>query len=115
MTKNAEMQQQLARKKRKEDLRQKRREAKQIMKRKKKQALEAELDEIERHIQEGNITEHHKRLRQIKKGYQARNNMIRNRDGIIISNEKDILQEWENFFKTYSTDQNHMNPCPKKD
>ena len=56
-------------------LQRKRREAKRVLKRKKQQALDEELDEIERLIQEGN-RDHYKKLRQIRKGYQARSSMI---------------------------------------
>ena len=93
-----------------QELRRKRRETKILLRQKKRQSIDAELDEIERQIQQGNVRAHHKQLRQVKKGYQARSNMIKGRNGAVLTNEDDILLEWEEHFKTLLNRPEPQNP-----
>ena len=76
-----------------------RREAKRILRQKKRQSIGTELDDIERLFQQGNVRNHYQMLRQVKKGYQARSNTVRGRNGKFLTSDDDILLQWEAHFK----------------
>ena len=94
----------------KQRMREKRRTFRRTRRKKKRQVLDTELSEIEEQILQGNVREHHKKLRQIKKGYQARSNIIKGRNGDVLTNHQDILIEWENYFKTLLNRLEPQNP-----
>ncbi|XP_076045216.1 uncharacterized protein LOC143027672 [Oratosquilla oratoria] len=86
--------------------------AKRLFKRKKNEHLERELDRIERDREEGKIREHHKRLNAVKKGFQARNWMVKTDDGEIVYGEEEVLNQWLHYFKVLLNRQDPVNPIP---
>ena len=81
-----------------ESLREGRRSAKRLFKQKKREDLDRELDEIESNINDGRVKEHHKKLRAVKKGFQARNWMIKGPDGDMLYGENEVMEQWQQYF-----------------
>ena len=81
-----------------EEYRTARKEEKRIHKQKKKIFIEHELKELE-HLRNNNESKafYHK-LNKSRKDFQPRTTLCRNKEGILLSEEDDILSRWAEFF-----------------
>ena len=81
-----------------EDFRQARRIAVAINRRKKRQALDRNLDEIESNRRHGHTRAQYQGINQIRKGYQPRQELIRNKEGKVLTNSEAIKSRWMEYF-----------------
>ena len=79
--------------------RQRGREVHTVMRRKKRQAIHKELDEIDKDRKEGRIRRHYQGVRKIRKGYQARPNMVKGENGEIITDDNKVIERWMTYFE----------------
>ena len=82
----------------KEKFRQKRRTAVRTNRQKKREAFHKDLDKIDRDRREGRIRESYIGIKKVKKGYQARSNIIKHTDGTIKVQEDDVNRVWKEHF-----------------
>lgn len=73
-------------------------EAKRIIRRKKRQKMHEDLDGIEQAFLEGKVRIAYQEVKKLRKGYQARTNMIKNKRGDTLTNEKEVKERWKEYF-----------------
>ena len=64
----------------------------------KRDYLKGKLSEIETYSKNKNIRDLQKGIKDFKKGYQARVNVIKNENAEFLSDSNSILNRWENYF-----------------
>ena len=75
-----------------------RRNASRVNRRKKRNALNKEIDEIDKSGREGRFKDSYRGIRKIKNGYQARSKIVRGTDGSVKIQEQQVLEIWKEFF-----------------
>ncbi|XP_068250251.1 uncharacterized protein [Palaemon carinicauda] len=78
--------------------------------RKKRQKLNDEIDIIDENRKRGRIRQHYQGVRKIKRGYQARTQMIKDKDGEILTRDEDVMKRWEQYFKELLNIPDQVNP-----
>ena len=75
-----------------------RRNASRVNRRKKRNALNKEIDAIDKSGREGRVKDSYRGIRKIKNGYQARSKIVRGTDGSVKIQEERVLEIWKEFF-----------------
>ncbi|XP_066964342.1 uncharacterized protein [Macrobrachium rosenbergii] len=68
------------------------------MNRKKRDALNKELEEMDRNMINGRIREGYRGIKKIKNGYRARSKIMKDANGSITVQEDKVLEIWKNYF-----------------
>ena len=63
--------------------------------------MKGKLSEIETNSKNKNIRDLYKGIKDFKKGYQARLNVIKNEHEELLSDSNSILNRWKNYFIMY--------------
>ena len=75
-----------------------RREASRTLRNKKRDYLKEKLNEVETNSKNKNIRDLYKGIKEFKKGYQARANVIKDENGDLLADSHSILNRWKNYF-----------------
>ena len=76
-----------------------RREARKICRRKKKHYEEEKLKELQEKYKNNAIKQFYEGIRKIRAGFQPRTTMCKNKQGIIVGREEEVLEVWVTYFK----------------
>jgi hypothetical protein len=76
-----------------------RRETSRIFRKKKREYWKDEINELEINNKNKNITDLHRGISEFKKGYQPRINIIKDENGNLLADLRNVLNMWKNFFK----------------
>ena len=82
-----------------ENYRLKKIETKRLLRRKKRQAFHKEIENIERNRHGGKIRQFYQGVKSIRTGYQARERMIKSKNGEIITGEMEVMERWKEHFE----------------
>jgi hypothetical protein len=63
-----------------------------------KEYLKAEIDELETYCMIKNIRDLYRDISDFKKGYQPRNNIVRDKKGDLVTETHGIVARWRNHF-----------------
>jgi hypothetical protein len=75
-----------------------RREASRHFRNKKKEYLKAKINELETNSKNRNIRDLYRGINKFKKGYQPRNNVVKDEKGDLFADSHSILARWRNHF-----------------
>jgi hypothetical protein len=76
-----------------------RREARKVCRRKKKYHEEEKLEELQEKYKRNRIKQFYEGIHKIRTGFQPRTAMCKNKLGVIVGEEKDVLVVWVTYFK----------------
>ena len=91
-----------------EEYRTARKEEKRVHKRKKKIFIEQELKELECLRNNNESKSFYKKLNKSRKDFQPRTILCRNKEGLLLSEEDDILRRWAEHFDELLKTQNSL-------
>jgi hypothetical protein len=75
-----------------------RREASRYFKNKKREYLEDKINELATNSKNKNIRDLYREINEFKRGYQPRNNLVKDENGVQLADSHDILNRWKNYF-----------------
>jgi hypothetical protein len=76
-----------------------RREARKVCRRKKKYNEEEKLEDLQEKYKRNRTKQLYECIRKIRTGFQPRTTMCKNKHGVIVGEEKDVLEVWVTYFK----------------
>jgi len=76
-----------------------RREARKVYRKKKKYFKEEKLEELKEKYKRNRLKQFYEGIRKIRAGFQPRTTMCKNKQGVIVGEEKDALAVWATYFK----------------
>lgn len=99
--KNKERQKMLQRKTRQkwESYSESRRKAKRMLKKKKKDFLKRQVEEIELMRNRKETRNLYQRINSMKNGFQPKLNMCKNKEGKLLSEENEVIENWSEYFR----------------
>lgn len=74
-------------------------EAKKSMRCKKRESINKQLDQIDQDRKEGRIRRHYLGIKKIKRGYQPRIQMVKDKNNKLITNPRDVNSRWKEYFE----------------
>jgi hypothetical protein len=75
-----------------------RREASRHFRNKKREYLKDKINELATNSNNKNIRDLYRGINAFKKGYQPRNNLVKDEDGDLLADSHNILNRWKNYF-----------------
>jgi hypothetical protein len=81
-----------------ESLKNLRSETSRIFRNKKRDYLKGKINELETNNKNKNIRDLYRSINEFKKGYQARNNIIKDENGNLLADPQNVLNRWKHFF-----------------
>jgi hypothetical protein len=75
-----------------------RRQASRHFRNKKREYLKDKINEIETNNKNKDIREVYSGINEYKKGYQPRNNLVKDENGDLLADSHNILNRWKNYF-----------------
>jgi hypothetical protein len=69
---------------------------------KKKQYLKDKINELATNSKNKNIRGLYRGIHEFKRGYQPRNNLVKNENGDLLQDSHNILNRWKNYFSQLS-------------
>jgi hypothetical protein len=78
-----------------------RKEARKVCRRKKKFYEEEELEELQDKYKRNNIKKFYEGIRKIRKGFQPKTTMCRNKQGIMVGDKNEVLEVWTEYLRNY--------------
>jgi hypothetical protein len=75
-----------------------RREASRYFRNKKREYLKNKFNELATNSKNKSIRELHRGINEFKKGYQPRNNLVKDKNGFLLADPHNILNRWKNYF-----------------
>ena len=82
-----------------ETFRNARREARRICRRKKKQYEEEKIEDLQDKYKRNAVKHFYEGIREMRTGFQPRTTMCKNRQGVIVGEENEVLEVWATYFK----------------
>jgi predicted metalloendopeptidase len=73
-------------------------EAKRHFRNKNKEYLKDKINEITTNSKNKSIRDLYRRINEFKRGYQPRNNLVKNKIGNLFADSHNILNRWKNYF-----------------
>jgi hypothetical protein len=75
-----------------------RREASRYFRHKKREYLKVKINELARNSKNKNIRDLYMGINEFKRGYQPRNNLVKDENGDLLADSRNILNRWKNYF-----------------
>jgi hypothetical protein len=75
-----------------------RREARRYFRTKKKEHLKDKIKELATNSKNKNIRDLYRRVNEFKRGYQPRNNLVKDENGDLLADSHNILNRWKKHF-----------------
>jgi hypothetical protein len=79
-----------------------RREASRYFRNKKREYLKDRIKELETNSKNKNIRDLYRGINGFKRGYEPRNNLVKDENGNLLSDSHNILNRWKNYFSQFS-------------
>lgn len=76
-----------------------RREAKRVLKKKKREYLRRQVEDLQQMKNRNETRYFYQRVNHLKNGYQPKLNLCKNKEGEILSEEKEIMDRWTEYFR----------------
>ena len=73
--------------------------ATRINRTKKRNLLNQNMREIESNRRQGRVREHFQGIREVRNGYQPRNNVIKSKEGRLMTSDEEIKERWSQYFQ----------------
>jgi hypothetical protein len=73
-------------------------EASRYFRNKKRENMKDEINELSTNSKNKNIRDKYRRINEFKKGYQPRNNFLKDENGNLFADSHNILNRWKNYF-----------------
>jgi hypothetical protein len=65
---------------------------------KKREYLKEKINELASNSKDKNIRDLYREINEFKWGYQPRNNLVKDENGVLLADSHDILNRWKNYF-----------------
>jgi hypothetical protein len=75
-----------------------RREASRYFRNKKVEYLKDKINELATNSKNKNIRGQHRGINEFRRGYQLRNNLVKDENGDLLADSNNILNRWKNYF-----------------
>jgi hypothetical protein len=75
-----------------------RREASRYFRNKKRDYLKNKMNELATSSKNKNIRDLYRGINEFKRGYQPRNNLVKDENGNVLADSHNILNKWKNYF-----------------
>jgi hypothetical protein len=73
-------------------------EASRTFKAKRRESLQEKINELETNRKKKNITDLYSNIKEFKKGYQPRSNLIKDENSDLLADSRSTLNRWKNYF-----------------
>jgi hypothetical protein len=76
-------------------------EASRYSRNKKREYLKDKINELPTNSKNKNIKDLYRGINEFKRGYQPRNNLVKDKNGDLLVDSHNILNRWKNYFLSY--------------